>query len=49
MRAVLDQLDTLTQRRSPLQRHATAVNEPVSITSTSEAKALTISTAVFAG
>ena len=41
-------VDTLTQRQSLLRRHATAVTEPVSIT-TSEANALTISTAVFAG
>jgi hypothetical protein len=49
LRAVPNQLDTLTQRQSLLRRHATAVNEPVSVTSTSEANALTISTAVFAG
>ena len=49
LRAVPDQLDTLTQRQSLLRRHATSVNEPVSVTSTSEANALTMSTAVFAG
>jgi hypothetical protein len=49
LRAVPDQLDTLTQHQSLLRRHATAVNEPVSVTSTSEANALAISTAVFAG
>jgi hypothetical protein len=48
LRAVPNQLDTLTQRQTLLRRHATAVNEPVSIT-TSEAKALTISIAMFAG
>jgi hypothetical protein len=49
LRAVPNQLDTLTQHQSLLRRHAIAVNEPVSVTSTSEAIVLTISTAVFAG
>jgi hypothetical protein len=46
---VLNQLDTPTQRQGPLRHPATAINEPVCVTSTSEAKALTISTAVLAG
>jgi hypothetical protein len=47
--ACCSQPDTLTQRQSLLRRHATAVNDPVSATRASEAKALPISTAVFAG
>jgi hypothetical protein len=49
LRAVPNQLDTLTQRQSLLRRYATAVNEPVSVTSTSEANTRTISTAGLAG
>ena len=49
MLTVPNQLDTLTQHQSLLRRRATAVNEPVSVTSTSEANALAISIAVFAG
>jgi hypothetical protein len=48
LRDVPNQLDTLTQCQSLLRRHATAVTESVSIT-TSEANALTMSIAMFAG